>query len=74
VSGLHYARSLRAWLDRLDASRDRALALFAATEGTRRARVLLHRWRVFTIACEELFAFDGGDEWHVSHYRFSRPS
>jgi cyclopropane-fatty-acyl-phospholipid synthase len=73
-AGTHYARSLRAWLERLDASRDRALALFAATEGSRRARVLLQRWRVFTIACEELFAFDGGDEWHVSHYLFSRPS
>jgi len=74
VSGTHYARSLRAWLDRLDASRDRALALFSATEGVQQARVLLQRWRVFTIACEELFAFDGGDEWHVSHYLFSRPS
>jgi cyclopropane-fatty-acyl-phospholipid synthase len=74
VSGTHYARTLRAWLERLDRERDRAVQLFAAAEPPRRARARVRRWRVFTIACEELFAFDGGDEWHVSHYLFSRPS
>lgn len=74
VSGRHYARSLRAWLERLDAERDRAVDLLAAGGPRRVGRVRLRRWRVFTIACEELFAFAGGDEWHVSHYRFSRPS
>jgi cyclopropane-fatty-acyl-phospholipid synthase len=74
VSGRHYARSLRAWLERLDASRRRAVELFAVQEGRRRARVSVRRWRVFTIACEELFGFAGGDEWHVSHVRFVRPA
>jgi cyclopropane-fatty-acyl-phospholipid synthase len=73
LSGTHYARTLRAWLDRLDAERDRVVALFADTHGHRSATAWLHRWRVFTIACEELFAFRGGDTWHVSHYRFRRP-
>jgi cyclopropane-fatty-acyl-phospholipid synthase len=73
ISGLHYARTLRAWLDRLDAQRDRAVQLLAETYGPAAATAWFHRWRVFDIACEELFAFDGGDEWHVSHYRFTRP-
>jgi cyclopropane-fatty-acyl-phospholipid synthase len=74
VSGRHYARSLRAWLDQLDARRDRAIDLLAAGGPRRLGRVRLRRWRVFTIACEELFAYAGGDEWQVSHYRFARPS
>lgn len=74
VSGTHYARTLRAWLDRLDADRPRAEQLLSATYGRREATQWLHRWRVFDIACEELFAFDDGDEWHVSHYRFVRPA
>ncbi|WP_052668260.1 SAM-dependent methyltransferase [Nitriliruptor alkaliphilus] len=75
ISGTHYARTLRAWLDNLDTHRDRAIQLLGETYGPRAATAWFHRWRVFDIACEELFAFAGGDEWHVSHYRFlSRPS
>jgi cyclopropane-fatty-acyl-phospholipid synthase len=73
LSGTHYARTLHAWLDRLDTGRERAVQLLAETYGAGRATAWFHRWRVFDIACEELFAFDGGDEWHVSHYLFMRP-
>ncbi len=72
VSGRHYARTLRAWLARLDAHRDQVVALFARVDRPARAVAWWRRWRVFTIACEELFATRGGDEWHVSHYRFVR--
>jgi methyl-accepting chemotaxis protein len=30
------------------------------------------RWRMFFMACEELFADDGGNAWLVAHYRFKR--
>jgi cyclopropane-fatty-acyl-phospholipid synthase len=73
VSGTHYARTLRAWLDRLDAGRDRAVQLLADTYGPAYGMRWFHRWRLFDLACEELFAFAGGDEWHVSHYLFARP-
>ena len=73
VSGRHYARTLRAWLERLDAEREHVVALLADTYGAAPAEAWFHRWRVFTIACEELFAFAGGDEWHVTHLRFARP-
>jgi cyclopropane-fatty-acyl-phospholipid synthase len=73
VSGRHYARTLRAWLDRLDDQRERAVQLLEDAYGPGQGERWFHRWRVFDLACEELFAFAGGDEWHVSHYRFRRP-
>lgn len=72
VEGTHYSRTLEAWLDRLDADRSRVLQLLADTYGADRATAWWHRWRLFTMACSELFAFGGGDEWHVTHTRMRR--
>ena len=27
-------------------------------------------WRLFYLACSELFKYSGGDEWGVMHYTF----
>ena len=64
VSGLHYARTAEAWLERLDANR---LAVERVV-GRRWAA----NWRVFFLACAELWAYRGGSEWLVSHYRFTK--
>ena len=74
LSGRHYARTLRAWLDRLDAHRDRVAAALDAADGPVDGSAWFRRWRVFTIACEELFAYGEGDQWHVTHLRFVTPT
>ena len=69
VSGSHYARTAEAWLDRLDANAERILPTLAGTSA-RSPREQLTDWRVFFLACAELWGFRGGSEWLVSHYLF----
>ncbi len=71
VSGLHYAKTSEAWLENLDARFDEALGVFeAAGDADPRGRV--ESWRVFFMACAELFAYRDGNEWLVSHYLLRR--
>lgn len=64
VGGEHYARTAEAWLDRMQANRDAIVRLLG--------RHAYNEWRVFFLACAELWGYRGGDEWQVSHYRFAR--
>jgi cyclopropane-fatty-acyl-phospholipid synthase len=69
VPGTHYARTAEAWLERLDAAWPRAVAALAAGRTRDEAERHAHRWRLFFLACAELFGFAGGEEWVVSHAR-----
>lgn len=71
VDGTHYAKTLEAWLERLDARRTQVLDVLAGAYGREKASRQLQRWRMFFIACEESFAFRNGQEWRVSHFLFA---
>lgn len=74
VNGLHYSRTLESWLKRQDACEKELMPIFTECYGSKAAaRLWLQRWRIFYMACSELFAYNGGDEWMVSHYRFVKP-
>ena len=71
--GTHYERTANAWLANLDARREEALTVLAGVHGTAAAPQWLQRWRVFFMACAELFGYERGQQWWVSHYLFERP-
>jgi len=71
--GTHYQRTADAWLETLDRNRAAALPVLARTYGETGARMWLQRWRIFFMACAELFGYDRGQQWWVSHYLFERP-
>jgi cyclopropane-fatty-acyl-phospholipid synthase len=72
VDGTHYAKTLAAWLERLDADPERALALLGAGRSRAAARTLLGGWRLFLLSTQEVWGYRGGDRWLVSHYLFER--
>jgi cyclopropane-fatty-acyl-phospholipid synthase len=72
LSGVHYRKTAEAWLANLDRQREEVLAVFAETYGKEEALRWLVRWRVFFMACAELFGYAGGREWIVSHYLFEQ--
>lgn len=70
-AGSHYRRTAEAWLANVDRRRDRVLEIMADTYGPTEAKVWLQRWRMFFLACAELFGFDEGRQWWVSHYQLA---
>jgi cyclopropane-fatty-acyl-phospholipid synthase len=52
----------------MDAAKDTILPILAQTYGADQVTRWWVRWRVFFMACAELFGYRGGREWFVSHY------
>jgi cyclopropane-fatty-acyl-phospholipid synthase len=74
VNGTHYERTSNGWLDMLDAGWKRGdlHPVLEKAYGPGRAREWYVNWRLFFLACAELWGYDQGNEWIVSHYLFER--
>jgi len=71
-SGREYQRTANAWLDRMDANRDSLMPWLESAYGRQKASLWFQRWRIFFMACAELFGHDHGREWLIGHYLFER--
>ena len=70
--GTHYQRTSEAWLRNMDDHRDALMPLFEQTYGRDEAGVWWMRWRLFFMSVAELFGYDGGQQWWVSHCLFQK--
>jgi len=72
ISGLHYVKTLRAWLEKMDRQKSHVQSLLAQIYGPDQVTRWWVNWRLFFLACEATWAYRGGREYIVSHYLFEK--
>ena len=72
MNGKHYAKTLDAWLAILDSKREEVMPILEECYGKDKALRWFINWRMFYLVCSETFGFDGGDEWFVGLYLFTK--
>lgn len=73
LPGTHYQKTSEAWLKKLDANKKKLWPVLTETYGAGNEMKWYVNWRLFFLACAELFGFEDGQEWIVSHYLFVKP-
>ncbi len=68
VNGKNYKKTADEWLRNMDNNRDIILEIFSQTYGKESATKWFSYWRIFFISCAELWGYNDGKEWYVSHY------
>jgi cyclopropane-fatty-acyl-phospholipid synthase len=72
VSGTHYQRTSNAWLRNMDAQEAAIRPILARAYGEDEVQRWWMRWRLFFLACAEMFGYRDGQEWLVAHYLFRK--
>jgi cyclopropane-fatty-acyl-phospholipid synthase len=69
--GIHYQKTSEDWLKNMDNHSEAIMTIFKKTYGDE-SKEWFNRWRIFFMSCAELFGYEKGQEWAVSHYLFSK--
>jgi len=72
VNGMNYSKTSEAWLSNMDKHEKEIMPIFEKTYGKDQAVKWWVYWRLFYIACAELFGYRKGNEWMVCHYLFRK--
>jgi cyclopropane-fatty-acyl-phospholipid synthase len=73
LPGTHYQRTANHWLANQDRHGDEVIEVLSEAYGRDQAARWNQRWRMFWMACAELFGYESGRQWQVAHYRFVKP-
>jgi len=72
VNGTNYGKTAEDWLKNMDSHKAEIMPLFEDTYGKDQAAKWWVYWRIFYMACAELWNYNNGNEWMVSHYLFHK--
>ena len=73
-NGQHYMKTSNAWLNNMDNEKPNILPILEKVYGRQDRNTWFQRWRIFFMACAELFAHNKGNQWFVAHYLFKKTS
>jgi cyclopropane-fatty-acyl-phospholipid synthase len=71
-NGRHYKLTSNAWLKNLDREKINILPILEKVYGRNERNIWFQRWRIFFMACAELFGYNSGNQWLVAHYLFKK--
>ena len=71
-NGHHYKETSNAWLKNMDREKNNILPIFEQVYGRNERNTWFQRWRIFFMACTELFGYNRGNQWLVAHYLFKK--
>lgn len=72
VNGMHYSLTADAWTNNMNANKKKLLPILREIYGAGNEKLWFVRWKLFFLACSELFGYAKGTEWYVTHYLFSK--
>ncbi|MBZ4201265.1 MAG: cyclopropane-fatty-acyl-phospholipid synthase family protein [Methylotenera sp.] len=70
--GTHYEKTANAWLVNMAHNEVVINGILADCYGAENVVLWRQRWRIFFMACAELFGYNAGQEWWVGHYLFEK--
>ncbi|XP_064636303.1 uncharacterized protein LOC135493184 [Lineus longissimus] len=72
VNGVHYSKTLEAWLQIMDQNIEKVKDSFARAYGKDAVDQQIFNWRLFFMFCSEVFGYKEGNEWMVSYHLFKK--
>ena len=72
LNGRNYQKTADAWLENMHQNRTTVQKIIAKTYGEDQQKRWWIYWRLFFLSCSELWGYNQGNEWIVSHYLFEK--
>jgi cyclopropane-fatty-acyl-phospholipid synthase len=72
ISGTHYQKTAEAWMNNMKRNKEKIMEHLSAIYGKEQAQKWWVYWKIFFMSCAELWGYDKGREWFVSHYLFHK--
>ena len=68
VAGTHYQKTADAWVKNLNQNKSKVIGILSQDYPESSALIKFNNWKIFFLACAELFGFNNGNDWMVFHY------